>query len=127
MHDIMNTATLLKANQRCVRIPLFGGPGHIINTDTGRGRSELILVNVGDAGAIRQPHRPILSVGQMKGEGASFAGDAFDRDISAVDLGDVLDDGQTQAGPAELAAAAFVHHVESFKDPRKMLGRNAAA
>ena len=52
---------------------------------------------------------------------------AFDRDVAVVGLDDVLDDGQAQAGAAQLAAAGPVDAVESLEDPRQVLAGDAAA
>ena len=46
----------------------------------------------------------------MDAEGAAASEHAVDRDAAAVDLGDVLDDRETEAGPAEVAAAGLVVH-----------------
>src|SRR5580692_4935357 len=45
-------------------------------------------------------------------------------DDSVVMLHDPLRNGQTQAGPAQLAAARLVHAVEAFENPGLILGRN---
>ena len=42
-------------------------------------------------------------------------------------LGDVLDDGETQPGAAELPGARLVHAVEPLGEPRQVLFRDAAA
>ena len=67
----------------------------------------------------------LLSYGQVDGEGAALSGAAFDGHVSAVDLGDVLDDGQSQAGAAELATAALVDDVEPFENPPEVFPGNA--
>lgn len=53
---------------------------------------------------------------QVDGEGAALAQCALDGHIAAMDLGDVLDDGQAQAGPAQLPAAALVDDVKPLKE-----------
>ena len=63
----------------------------------------------------------------MQGERAALSQFALHGHTAAVGLGDVLDDGQPQAGTAELAAARFVHPVEPFKQARKMFFGNAHA
>ena len=52
---------------------------------------------------------------------------AVHRDAAAVRLGDVLDDGQTQARAAQIAAAGLVDAVEPLEEPRQVLARYAAA
>ena len=51
----------------------------------------------------------------------------IDGDLSAVGLGDVLDDGQPEARAAQLAAARLVHAVEALEEARQVLGGDAAA
>ena len=53
----------------------------------------------------------------MQGESAAFSQFALHGHTAAVGLSDVLDDGQTQAGATELAAARLVHPVELFEPP----------
>ena len=53
--------------------------------------------------------------GQMDGERTSLAGCAFNGYLTTVSLGDVFDNGQAEAGAAQLAAARLVHPVESLK------------
>src|ERR1700722_18432842 len=48
-------------------------------------------------------------------------------DDSVVMLHDPLRNGQTQAGPAQLAAARLVHAVEAFENPGLILRRNTNA
>src|SRR5690349_2538271 len=65
--------------------------------------------------------------GQFDGEAGAFAFLAFDGDGSAVGGADGFDDRQAQAGAAELAGAGFVDAIETFKDVRLRLERNAHA
>lgn len=53
----------------------------------------------------------------MDGEYTAFSKGAFNRDVAAVSLGDVFDDGKAQTGTAQIAAAGFIHPVKSFKQP----------
>ena len=69
----------------------------------------------------RQPRR------KVDAEGAAPAEAAVDGDAAAVGLGDVLDDGEAEAGAAELAAARLVDAVEALEEPRQVLARDAAA
>ena len=64
---------------------------------------------------------------QIEGEGAALSQLAVDGDIAAVGLGDMFDDGQPQAGAAELAAARLVHPVEPFEQTGEMLFGDAHA
>ena len=64
---------------------------------------------------------------QVDGEKAAFAQAAFHRDVAAVGLGDVLDDGQAQARPAQIAAASLVDAVEPLEQARKVLARHSRA
>ncbi len=64
---------------------------------------------------------------QVEGEDAPFPQAAFQRHPAAVGLGDVLDDGQAQAGAAPLPAPACIHPVKTFKDAGQVLRGNAAA
>ena len=54
--------------------------------------------------------------GEGHGEGGALAHRALQRQGAAVELDDVFDDGQPQAGAAVLAGAALVHPVEPLKD-----------
>src|SRR5699024_5037968 len=75
------------------------------------------------------PRRLFLMIHRLEGDtdiraAALFA---FQFDLGAVDGGDVLDDGQAQAGAAGLLAAALVHAVEPLKHPLLILRRDADA
>ena len=48
----------------------------------------------------------------MNREGTPLPQRAFDGDVAAKGLNDVFDDGETEPGAAELAAAGFVHPVK---------------
>ena len=63
----------------------------------------------------------------MNGERAADAERAVDGDAAVMGLHDVLDDGQPQAGAAQLAAASAIDAVEALEDARQVLGRDAAA
>ena len=52
---------------------------------------------------------------------------AFDGHAAAMGLHDVLDDGQPQAGAAQLAAAGPIDAIEPLEDARQVLGGDAAA
>ena len=56
-----------------------------------------------------------------------LSGCALHRYLTAVGLNDVLDNGKTQAGAAEFAAAGLVHPVKPFKQTRDVDGGNAHA
>ena len=51
----------------------------------------------------------------MNREGTPLPQRTFDGDVAAMGLNDVLDDGQTEPGAAELATAGFVHPVEPLE------------
>ena len=63
----------------------------------------------------------------MDGEDAAFARRAFDIDAALMGLDDVLDDGQAEAGAAELAAAGAIDAVEALEEARQVLRGDAAA
>ena len=63
----------------------------------------------------------------MQRKGAAFFQFALYRHIAAVSLGDVFDDGQAQAGAAELATARLVHPVEPFEQPGEVFFGDAHA
>src|SRR3546814_14955916 len=64
---------------------------------------------------------------EVAAEGAALADLALDLQPRLVQLQDVLDDRQAQAGAAGLARAAGGHAVEAFGDPRQVRGGNAVA
>ena len=51
----------------------------------------------------------------MDCKGAALADRAFDGDIAAVGLSDVLDNGKPQSRASKLPAPGFVHPVKAFK------------
>ncbi len=55
------------------------------------------------------------------GERAAFANRTFHMDGTAVNLDDVLDDGEAQPGAAELAAAGGIDAVEALEEPVEVL------
>ena len=57
----------------------------------------------------------------MDSEGAAFADPAVHTDSAAVYLGDVFDNGETQAGAPHFATPVPVHPVESLEQAWKML------
>jgi hypothetical protein len=71
--------------------------------------------------SVRQDRRSVLNFEDHL-ECSALAGFAFDLGISAVELGDVLDDGQAQPCSAQIARTTFVHPVEAFENPRLVLG-----
>ena len=60
-------------------------------------------------------NRKPLFYGNADRKGAAHSHAALDRDRSSVRQGDVLDDGQPQAGSAEIVAAGFVNAVETLE------------
>src|SRR3954464_10297812 len=65
--------------------------------------------------------------GEFQAEGAAFAGGGVDLDLAAVDLGDVFDDREAEAGAAHFAAAAAVDAVEAFEDAGEVVLGDADA
>jgi len=63
----------------------------------------------------------------MDREGAAFAKGAFHGDITAMGLGNMLDNGQPQTRAAHGPAAGLVHAVKPFEQARQMLFGNAHA
>ena len=61
----------------------------------------------------------------MNREGTSLPQRTFDGDMAPMGLNNVFDNGQTEPGTAEFAAAGFVHPVKSFEKPRQVLVRYA--
>ena len=61
----------------------------------------------------------------MHPEGAAVADVAGDRDTAAVRMGDVFDDGEAQAGAAEVATASLVDAVEALEEPGQVLSSDA--
>ena len=57
----------------------------------------------------------------MNAKAAALSKLAFNRNVTAMRLGNVFDDRQTQTGSTHIAAAGFVHPVETLEDPRQML------
>jgi D-alanyl-D-alanine dipeptidase len=53
-------------------------------------------------------------------EGAAASDHAFDRDAAVVDLGDVLDFRETEAGPAQAAPPSLFDAVEALEEPRQV-------
>ena len=64
---------------------------------------------------------------EVHGNGCAFSLHAVQLHRCVVHLGNMLDDGQPQPGPAGLFAAAFVHSKEAFKDTLPVLLRYADA
>ena len=60
-------------------------------------------------------------------ETCALAKRAFDPGGAAVELGDVLDDAQAEAGAAQFPGACLVHAEEPFKNPIARLGGDAGA
>ena len=64
---------------------------------------------------------------EVHGNGCALPLHAVQLHRCVVHLGNMLDDGQPQPGPAGLFAAAFVHSKEAFKDTLPVLLRYADA
>src|SRR5258708_1689254 len=62
---------------------------------------------------------------QMGGEGGALAGDALDRQSPAVPVEDVLDQREPEASAALRTAFGHVDPIETFGQPRQVLGRDA--
>lgn len=63
----------------------------------------------------------------MDGECTALARRALCGDRSPVGVGDVLDNGQSEARSPQFSASGPVDAVESLEYPREMLGCNATA
>ena len=63
----------------------------------------------------------------MNAKAAAFSKLAFNRNMTAMRLGNVFNDRQTQTGSPHVAAAGFVHPVEALEEPRQMLLSNTDA
>jgi hypothetical protein len=63
----------------------------------------------------------------MNAKTAAFSKLAFNRDVTAMRLGNVFDDCQPQTGSTHIATAGFVHPLETFEEPRQVLLRNTDA
>src|SRR5688572_21603891 len=63
--------------------------------------------------------------GERHSEGAPLTRRASDLHLATVSLGDLLHDGEPQAGAAFLVLADPVSTVEALKNARKMLGLDA--
>src|SRR5579872_2266363 len=75
----------------------------------------------------RAPRRPSGGERQADAEGRAAADAALDVDLAAMGLGDVLDDGEAEAGPPLLAGAPLVDPVEALEDARDRLRGDADA
>ena len=64
---------------------------------------------------------------QVNAEATAFSQLTFYLNITVMRLGDVFDDRQTQTRTAHIAAAGFVHPVETLEYPRQMLLSNTDA
>ena len=53
--------------------------------------------------------------------------DTFDFEFAGVGLDDMLDDGETESGAAEIARARLVDPVEPFGESRQIFFRNSRA
>src|SRR5262245_6622673 len=67
------------------------------------------------------------SAGQGHDESAALANLALDADFAAVGQHQMLDDGEAQAGAAEVARAGVVDAIEALEQARVVLARNAGA
>ena len=63
----------------------------------------------------------------MNAKAAAFSKLTFNRNMTAMRLGNVFDDRQTQTGSTHVAAAGFVHPVEPLEYPWQMLLSNTDA
>src|SRR5258708_37402109 len=85
----------------------------------------------GDTSPSRTPRRGGKSIlagrRQRHREGRALAGRALDVEAAAVAVDHVLDDGEAEAGAAQLARARGVDAVEALGEPRQMVGGNAVA
>ena len=63
----------------------------------------------------------------FEAEAGAFAEFAFDIDGAVVELGDVFDDAEAEAGAADGAAAGFVDPVEAFEEAGVVLRGDAGA
>ncbi len=52
---------------------------------------------------------------------------ALDDQLATVRFYQVLDDGQAEAGPAQLPGSCLIRSVEALRDPGQILGRDADA
>ena len=64
---------------------------------------------------------------KLDAERGALVGLAFDADVAAEGLGEVLDDGEAEAGAAELAGAGFIDAVEPLEDAGEVLLGDADA
>src|SRR5688572_31962102 len=64
---------------------------------------------------------------QIDGENAAFARHRLDLQAAAVAVDHVLDDGEAEAGAAEIARARRVDAIDALGQPWKMLARDAFA
>ena len=69
----------------------------------------------------------LLVLWQVNAEAAAYSQLTFYPNVTAVSLGNVFDDRQTQTGSAHIAAAGFVYPVEAFEQSLQMLFSNADA
>src|SRR5262245_18535758 len=67
------------------------------------------------------------SDGEEDADRGALAEGARDGEGAAVGLDDVLDDGEAEAGAAELARACLVDAEEALRETRQVLGGNADA
>src|ERR1700733_8153211 len=75
----------------------------------------------------RAPRWPSGGERQAGAGGRGAADAALPADLAAMGLGDVLDDGEAEAGPPLLAGAPLVDPVEALEDARDRLRGDADA
>lgn len=68
-----------------------------------------------------------VTEGYGEPEAGAFADFAFNVDPALMELGDVFDDAESEAGAADGAAAGFVHPVKALKEAGVVLGGNAGS
>src|SRR5580658_9916274 len=89
--------------------------------------SQLAEVFLSDA-ACRHVHDALQTLGRkVTGEGAAATFLALDRELCAVTLQHVLDDGQTQPRATGRTAAAGINPVETLRESRNMIRGDADA
>ena len=144
-HDLWinpdNPDIMIQSNDGGANVSIDGGNNW--STQLNQPTAELYQVDVSDdfpyrlyAGqqdnsTISVPSLPERSepggASEVDGDAGAFSGLALDLQIAAVGLGDVLDDGEAEAGAAELPGTRLVHAVEPLGEPGQVLFRDAAA
>jgi len=68
-----------------------------------------------------------LSLGQGEEDPGPFSKLAFDLKCPAMCLDEMLNNGQAQAGPAQLPEAGLIHPIEALGNPGKVPGGDTDA